>query len=40
MSIAPIRKWQEEYTKERKEHPTLPPWAVRVIVQDHMKKKR
>ena len=35
----PLKLYQSEYKKERREHPTLPTWAVRVIVKDHLKKR-
>lgn len=38
------RKWAHEekkmFAKERREHPTLPKWAIKRIVYDHMKKTR
>lgn len=30
--------FNKEYKKERKEHPSLPSWAVKQIVSDHLKK--
>lgn len=35
-----FKQFNNEYHKERKEHPKLPAWVVRQIVQDHMKKMK
>jgi hypothetical protein len=32
-------KLAKEFKKERREHPTLPKWAVEQIVKDHAKKR-
>jgi hypothetical protein len=33
-----LKQYNKMYRAERKEHPTLPNWAVKRIVKDHMKK--
>ena len=33
-----LREYNKMYSAERKEHPSLPTWAVKQIVKDHLKK--
>jgi hypothetical protein len=40
MGIKELSSYRRMYSKERKEHPSLPSWAITRIVQDHMKKHR
>lgn len=30
-----LKQWNQDLQKERREHPTLPTWAVKQIVRDH-----
>ncbi len=32
--------FRKMYSVERKEHPTLPSWAVRQVVRDHIEKMK
>jgi hypothetical protein len=32
-------EYQKIYSKEKKEHPKLPDWAIRQVARDHLKKK-
>jgi hypothetical protein len=34
-----LKQFQTAFKKERREHPSLPVWAVRQIVKDHAKKR-
>lgn len=38
MPVKGLLKFNKMYSAERKEHPTLPTWAVKQIVKDHLKK--
>jgi hypothetical protein len=38
--MAKGKLWIKEYRKERREHPTLPLWAIKQIVKDHQGKRR
>lgn len=41
MGVLPsrLKKFQKEFRKESREHPSLPRWAVLQIVKDHRKKR-
>ena len=32
-----LAAWKKEYHTQKKEHPTLPDWAVRRVSSDHIK---
>jgi hypothetical protein len=32
--------WRKEYKIQKKEHPSLPDWAVRRVSSDHIKLKK
>lgn len=34
-----LQEYQAELKRQRKEHPTLPAWALRRIVKDHLRKR-
>jgi hypothetical protein len=36
----PILRYRREYAKERREHPSLPPSAIKKIVRDHAKARQ
>jgi hypothetical protein len=33
-----LTDYRVEYDKQKREHPSLPTWALRVIVKDHLRK--
>jgi hypothetical protein len=35
-----LKAYQAELKRQRKEHPTLPAWALRTVVKDHLKKAK
>jgi hypothetical protein len=37
--MKPLERYQKKYHKEKREHPTLPDWAVRQVVKDHLRRK-
>ena len=35
-----LAKWHREYRKQRKEHPTLSAYALRIVVSDHVRAEK
>ena len=33
-----LKAYQLELQRQRKEHPSLPKWALRLVVKDHLRK--
>jgi len=40
MTMKQLAKWRRECARQRKEHPSLPTWAIRQIASDHIHIKK